>query len=73
MNPFDGLGGGREAVLEYLDAEFRVVVPGEYVTCAVTQKRIPVDALKYWNVDKQEPYADAKAAIEGFELQGGEG
>lgn len=69
MNPFDGLGGGREAVLEYLDAEFAIVKPGDYVRCAVTGARIPLDALRYWNVDKQEAYADAAAAMKGFGLR----
>ena len=69
MNPFDGLGGGREATLEYLDAEFRIVRPGDYVICAVTGERIAIDALRYWNVDKQEAYADANAAMCGFGLK----
>ena len=70
MNAFDGLGAGREAVLEYLDAEFRIVKPGDFVRCAVTNKKIPVESLKYWNVDKQEAYIDAAAAISGFGLTG---
>ncbi len=69
MNPFDGIGGGREAVLEYLDAEFAIVKPGDYVRCAVTGARVPLDALRYWNVDKQEAYADAAAAMKGFGLR----
>jgi len=66
MNPFDGLDVGREAVVEYLDAEFTVIKPGDYVRCAVTGKQIPLDALRYWNVDKQEAYVDAAAAMHGF-------
>lgn len=69
MNPFDGLGSGREAVLEYLDAEFSIVKPGDYVRCAITGKRIALDALRYWNVDKQEAYADAEAAMKGFDVK----
>lgn len=57
-----------EALLEYLDAEYSVVKPGAFVTCAVTSKRIPLEDLKYWNVDEQEPYADAHAAMIGFGL-----
>ena len=66
MNPFDGLGGGREAIIEYLDAEFTVVKSGDFVRCAVTGKKIPLEALRYWNVDKQEAYVDAAAAMHGF-------
>jgi len=57
-----------EAILEYLDAEYSVVKPGAYVTCAVTGKRIPLDALKYWSVDGQVAYVDARAAMIGFGL-----
>jgi hypothetical protein len=67
MNPFDGLGNeGGEAVLKYLDADFAVLKSGAYVICAITGKKIPLDQLKYWNVDKQEAYADADAALKGF-------
>lgn len=64
MNPFDSSSG--EAVLDYDDAEFHIVKPGAYVVCAVTAARIPLKSLRYWNVDKQEPYADAAAAMTGF-------
>lgn len=70
MNPFDSSGPEDEAVLDYDDAEFHVVKPGAYVICAVTGARIPLRALRYWNVDKQEPYADAAAAMKGFGLKG---
>lgn len=66
MNPFDSLSPGDEAVLEYGDAEFHIVKPGAYVRCAVTGAVIPIKDLKYWNVDKQEAYADAAAAMRGF-------
>jgi hypothetical protein len=47
-----------------------VVRPGSFVRCAVTGKPIPVDELMYWNVDRQEPYADAGAALEAFKRHG---
>jgi hypothetical protein len=52
-----------EAVLRYGDADFKIVKQGGYVTCAVTGRRIPLVALRYWSVDRQEPYADAEAAL----------
>jgi hypothetical protein len=55
MNRMDRISG--EAKLRYLDGEFEVLVPGAYVTCAVTGTQIPLDALRYWSVDLQEPYA----------------
>ena len=53
---------GGEARLYYLDGDIEVVEPGDYVTCAVTGRKIPIAALRYWSVDLQEPYIDAAAA-----------
>jgi hypothetical protein len=51
-----------EARLRYLDADIDVISPGDYVVCAVTGRKIPVQALRYWSVDRQEAYWDADAA-----------
>lgn len=64
MNLLDSQTG--PAVLDYDDAEFHIIKPGAYVVCAVTGARIPLKSLRYWNVDKQEAYADAGAAMIGF-------
>ena len=53
-----------EAVLEYLDGDFRVVRPGAFVLCAVTGEPIPVEELRYWNVDLQEAYASPEAKLQ---------
>lgn len=66
MNIHETSGG--EAVLEYRDAEFVILKPGSFVRCAVTGAKIPLQALRYWNIDKQEAYVDAVAAVEGFGL-----
>jgi hypothetical protein len=50
------------AVLQYLDGEYRILTQGTYVICAVTGAQIPLDDLRYWNVDLQEAYANAEAA-----------
>jgi hypothetical protein len=63
--------GETEAILEYRDAEFAIMKPGGWVRCAVTGAKIPLNALRYWNVDKQEAYADAAAAMKGFGLRRG--
>lgn len=64
MNRFEKLFGARgEAQVRYLDGEFQVVAPGDYVVCAVTGKRIPLADLRYWSVDLQEPYATAEASL----------
>ncbi|RIJ16017.1 DUF2093 domain-containing protein [Henriciella mobilis] len=51
-----------EAKIRYLDADLEVISPGDYVTCAVTGRKIPLQALRYWSVDHQEAYVDAAAA-----------
>ncbi len=70
MNPFDSVSSEDEAVIEYDDGDFHVIKPGAYVVCAVTGARISLKALRYWSVDKQEPYADAAAALKA--IAGGE-
>lgn len=52
-----------EAVLEYLDGDFKVVRPGTFVRCAVTGKPIPIEELRYWSVDLQEAYAHPGAKL----------
>lgn len=66
MNPFDSISSDDEAVIEYDDGDFHVVKPGAYVICAVTGARIPLKALRYWSVDRQEAYADAAAALKAM-------
>ncbi|HEY0281305.1 MAG TPA: DUF2093 domain-containing protein [Rhizomicrobium sp.] len=58
------------AELEYLDGEYRVVKAGSFVICAVTGVQIPLDALRYWNVELQEAYATAAAALKRFQETG---
>ena len=57
---------GREATLRYLDADFQIVVQGDFVRCAVTRKPIPLDQLKYWDVERQEPYLDAAVSLQRY-------
>ncbi|HYP57576.1 MAG TPA: DUF2093 domain-containing protein [Beijerinckia sp.] len=53
-----------EAEVEYLDGDLRVLRPGAYVRCAVTGVAIPLEDLRYWNVDLQEPYASPEAKLQ---------
>ncbi len=52
-----------EAELHYLNGEYRVVRPGAFVRCAVTGAPIPLEELRYWNVDRQEAYASPSAKL----------
>lgn len=59
-----------EAKLRYLDGEYEIVTPGGYVVCAVTGTQIPLDALRYWSVDLQEPYASPEISTRRAQEKG---
>lgn len=63
MNRFEG-PGAREARLRYLDGDFQVITPGAFVRCAVTGEAIPLDELRYWSVERQEPYLNAEVSLD---------
>jgi len=56
-------GSGREARVHYLAGTFRVLSDGDHVRCAVTGRKIALDTLRYWSVERQEAYADAEASL----------
>lgn len=55
----------RPARLHYMAGTYRVLVPGDHVVCAVTHRQIPLADLRYWSVERQEPYVDAGASLKG--------
>jgi len=54
---------GDLARVRYGDAEFSVLTPGRFVRCAVSGALIPLDELRYWNVDRQEAYRGPAEAL----------
>jgi hypothetical protein len=52
-----------EAEVKFLDGDFRIVRPGAFVRCAVTDLPIPLEELKYWSVDRQEAYSTPEAVL----------
>jgi hypothetical protein len=62
MNAFDRNLDG-PAVVHYGDGEFVVMKPGRYVTCAVSGKRIALEALRYWSPELQEAYVGPEEAL----------
>ena len=65
MNTFERLFGLKgEARVRYLAGEFQVLSAGDFVICAVTGKPIPITELRYWSVERQEPYSSAEAALQ---------
>ena len=59
-----------EAEVKYLDGDFRVVRPGAFVRCAVTNVPIPLEELKYWSVELQEAYLSPDAVLERLHPEG---
>jgi hypothetical protein len=65
MNRFEKLLGLKgEARLRYLDGEFLVMSPGDFVRCAVTGEPIMLPDLRYWSVELQEAYSSAEISFE---------
>ena len=58
-------GSRRLARIHCADGTFRLIEDGDHVLCAVTGRSIPLEALRYWSVARQEAYADAAASVEG--------
>lgn len=72
MNRFERIFGLKgEASLRFLDGEFQVTSPGDFVRCAVTGEPIALGDLRYWSVEHQEAYASAEISFQRYlELAG---
>ena len=68
MNAFDRDVDG-PALLHYGDGEYAMIRPGRYVVCAISGERVSLEALRYWNVARQEAYAGALEAMRGHSAQ----
>ena len=51
------------ATLHYGDGEYAVLKSGRFVTCAISGKAIPLETLRYWSPQRQEPYAGPREAL----------
>jgi len=49
-----------KAKLKFSHNNFEIVESGDYVVCAISGKRIPLNELTYWNVELQEAYFSPK-------------
>ena len=52
-----------EARIKYLDGEFQVLAPGDFVRCAVSGRPIKLSDLRYWSVARQEAYYSAAESL----------
>jgi len=71
MDTFTSGSQPGEAKLRYLDADFEVIKPGRFVSCAVTKRKIALEDPRYWNVETQEAYIDADAAMKRWKQLSG--
>lgn len=51
------------AEIRYGTPDYKIVRPGSYVLCAVSGRRIPIEGLRYWSVERQEAYYGPEEAI----------
>ena len=58
---------GVKAKLKYLANTFEIIEKGDYVECAVSKKKIPLENLNYWNVELQEAYFSPLEVKKRFE------
>ena len=54
---------GKAARVHYMAGSFRLLSDGDHVVCAVTGALIPLHELRYWSVERQEPYVDAATSL----------
>ena len=67
MNRIDRFFGLRgEAKVKFLNGEFQVLSPGDFVRCAVTGETIMLPDLRYWSVELQEAYASPEASMQRY-------
>jgi len=46
----------KKAILQYGPNNFEIIEDGDYVICAISEKKISLENLNYWNVELQEAY-----------------
>tara|TARA_E500000331_G_C17130658_1_gene658085 strand:- start:94 stop:342 length:249 start_codon:yes stop_codon:yes gene_type:complete len=56
-----------KAKLKFLPSNFEIIEKGEFVICAVSGKKIPLNSLTYWNVELQEAYFSPLEAQKRYE------
>ncbi len=56
----------RPARLHYMANGFRVLATGDHVVCAISGARITLEDLRYWSVERQEPYAGPELAMQAM-------
>ena len=58
---------GNKAKIKFNPSNFEILEEGEYVACAISGKKIPLNQLTYWNVELQEAYYSPKEVQQRYE------
>ena len=58
----------KKAKLNYKANSFDIIEEGDYVLCAISNKKIALDKLSYWSVELQEAYFSYKEAYQKREI-----
>ncbi len=56
----------KKAKLLFKHNSFDIIEEGDFVTCAISGKKIAIEKLNYWNVDLQEAYFSPEQVKERF-------
>ena len=59
----------KKAKLNFKHNYFEIIEDGDFVSCAISGKEIPLKNLNYWNVDLQEAYYSAVEADKRFKTE----
>ena len=58
---------GNKAKRKFYPNNFEIVEKGDYVICAISGKKIPLNELTYWNVELQEAYYSPEEVKKRFD------
>jgi hypothetical protein len=60
----------RAARVHFMPNGFRLLSAGDHVLCALTGQKIDLEELRYWSVERQEPYASCEVSVRAALGQG---
>lgn len=62
----------KKAKVIFKHNSFDIINEGDFVVCAISGKKIPLEELNYWSVESQEAYfspVEAKESYNKFKLK----
>tara|TARA_B100002051_G_C16477952_1_gene506635 strand:- start:9 stop:200 length:192 start_codon:yes stop_codon:yes gene_type:complete len=59
----------KKAKLKFKHNSFEIIEQGDFVLCAISGKKIPLQEIRYWNVDLQEAYFSPVEVKESLKIK----